>query len=268
MPQDLALPDLFLDGERLFSAHQNIDRDEGGDEARTGAHCERPARAEAVGDPADDGSADSHSAERNADPEGHDPAAHGWFSGKLHDAVGAVGQGEESRTADRERGGEPPVSGRDRGQSTAESEDAGSDGERREAWLLSAGGKQGAGERARGHDGGEQAESARVGVEDVDGHGGDEDGKVETKGADEKQHDEDRPEVGSTPHVAEPLQKSGVGAMRSDGCTEFGKAEERHREENRHEREPVEKKGPADPDLSHDQAGDGGANHLRGVERG
>ena len=44
-----------------------------------------------------------------------------------------------------------------------------------------AGGEEGSGKRADGHDGGEQAEAAGVGVEDADGHGRDEDGEVEAE---------------------------------------------------------------------------------------
>ena len=73
----------------------------------------------------------------------------------------------------------------------------------------------------------EQAESACIGVEDIHGHGGDEDGKVHTKGADQKQHDQDGPEVRPSPHVVKPFHESRSCAMRSGALMQFRRDERR-----------------------------------------
>src|ERR1039458_10137574 len=49
--------------------------------------------------------------------------------------------------------------------------------------------------------------------------------------------------------------------MRSDACTQFRETEERHREQHCREREPIEKKSPADANLCNQQTGNGGTNH-------
>src|ERR1700722_18405134 len=129
-------------GDGFCSLGEDANGHESGGEAGCGTDREGPAWPEAIGAPRDNGGADRHSAKSSGYAQGHHSSPHGGFCGELHDAVGAVGEGEHGRTADGESGAEPPVSGRESGQSAAEAEDTGSCEERREAWFLSACSKQ------------------------------------------------------------------------------------------------------------------------------
>jgi len=94
---------------------------------------------------------------------------------------------------------------------------------------------------SHGHDGGAGRTHVRRSG-NIHGHRRDEDRKVQCKGADQKQHDQDRPEVRSTPHVAKPFQKSRGSAMRSDACTQFRETQERHREQHCANESPLRRK--------------------------
>ena len=104
--------DSLLSEQRLLWAGENVDCDQGSGEARPGADTERPARAEVVGNPTNDRCADWRSPKCNANPQGHHSAPHRWFGRELHDAVGAVGEGQASRADDRESCSKSPVSRR------------------------------------------------------------------------------------------------------------------------------------------------------------
>ena len=145
---------------------------------------------------------------------------------------------------------------------------AGADQQQAEPRSVAAGAQQRARHRADRHDRRQQAISARVGMEDADRHGRDEDREVQAEGPDQEQHDQDRLEVRASPHIAEPLGEASLGAVRPGVRVKLGDAQEREGDQHRDEGGAVDQEGPAGADRGDDHAGDGRADHPRGVERG
>lgn len=67
-------------------------------------------------------------------------------------------------------------------------------------------------DRADSHDRGQQAISPHVCTEDADRHGRDEDRKIESEGADEEEHRENRQQIRPVRHVAKPFVQSAPAA--------------------------------------------------------
>ena len=143
----------------------------GGGETGRRPDAERPAGTEFVGDPSDDWRAEWRAPEPYADAKRHHSPAHGRLGRELHQAVGRVGEGQGGHADHDESAGEEPIAWRKGAESAAESEDAGSQQELAEPDLVTAGGYQGARHRAYRHDRRQEAELARVRVEDPDRHG-------------------------------------------------------------------------------------------------
>lgn len=99
----------------IGAADQRIDCDQGRREAGDGTDTECPARAEVVGNPTDDRSADRGSPECNANPQRHDSAPHRWLCRELHETVSAICERKGGRTDDHESGRKPPISWRETG---------------------------------------------------------------------------------------------------------------------------------------------------------
>ena len=94
---------------------QNKYCDQGCRESGNSTYSQRPTRAEVARYPTHERSPDRRSPERNANPQGHDPAPHRWFRRELHETVGAICERQGGRTDDYKSGRKPPVSGRESG---------------------------------------------------------------------------------------------------------------------------------------------------------
>src|ERR1039458_2311990 len=89
----------------------------------------------------------------------------------------------------REGGSEPPVSRRERSKRTTDSKDSGAEEQRPKIWLVASGRQKRSAHCADRHDRRQQTESARIGMEDIHRHGGDEDREIQTECSDQKEHD-------------------------------------------------------------------------------
>ncbi len=105
-------------------------------------------------------------------------------------------------------------------------------------------------------------------MEDANRHGRDEDREIQAKGADQEQHGQDRSEVRATPHVAEPFGEASFGAVCPGVWMKLGGTQKHEGDQHRDEGGSVDQKRPARADHGDDHAGDGWADHPRGVERG